>query len=128
MGAQFCRHQSAGLQPYAAIIAGRLRFLPVAFPAISFVARLKSRLRCCWAYGLTMFSWAVRLLFARDKVWYARRTGVVGITGAGLFYHGIGGVVVLAKAVTTQAAGVIAPGDYRVLLRSIDCASLNDSI
>ncbi len=83
-----------GLHHMPPLLLAGLRFLLVAFPAIFFVARPKVPLTLLLGYGLWANDklWAVRLSLLRDKVWYARRTGVVGITGAGLFYHGFGGV------------------------------------
>lgn len=80
-----------GLHHMPPLLLAGLRFLLVAFPAIFFVARPKVPLTLCWLWPDDKL-WAVRLSLLRDKVWYARRTGVVGITGAGLFYHGVRGV------------------------------------
>lgn len=78
-----------GLHHMPPLLLAGLRFLLVAFPAIFFVARPKVPLTLLLGYGLTISFGQFAL---RDKVWYARRTGVVGITGAGLFYHGVRGV------------------------------------
>lgn len=65
-GAQFCCHQSRPA-PYAAIIAGRITVLLVAFPAIFFVARPKVPLTLLLGYGLTISFGQFAFLFCAIK-------------------------------------------------------------
>ncbi|SUG78060.1 O-acetylserine/cysteine export protein [Salmonella enterica subsp. enterica] len=86
-----------GLHHMPPLLLAGLRFLLVAFPAIFFVARPKVPLTLLLGYGLTISFGQFAFLFCAIKFGMPAGLASLVITGAGLFYHGIGGVCFLAS-------------------------------